>query len=454
MEARLRLLVIVVVVAGHCAAVASAAGNSSVVGYHGDPTFNVRNYGAKGNGQTDDSKVAEEQSIDQASSLVELSPSFLANCEVFVRDMQALMTAWKAACAATGAVTLVLPPGTYYIGPVQFHGPCSKATTMTFLMQASILQFGPVAMAGHYGTLKAATDLKRFGNDWVEFGWVNHLIVSGQNGAAFDGQGAASWPFNKCPIRKDCKVLPTSVLFVNNNNMVVQNVASVNSKFFHMALLQCSGAKISGVKISAPESSPNTDGIHIERSNGVSIADTTIATGDDCISIGQGNDNIDVARVHCGPGHGMSVGSLGRYVGEGDVTRIHVRDMTFHGTMNGVRIKTWENSPTKSNAAHMLFENLVMNDVQNPIIIDQKYCPYYNCEHKFVSGVTIKDVQFKNIKGTATTQVAVLLKCGVPCQGVVLQDVDLRYKGNGVSSSKCENVRAKYAGFQNPKPCP
>ncbi|KAF2919187.1 hypothetical protein DAI22_08g114800 [Oryza sativa Japonica Group] len=364
MEARLRLLVVVVVVAGHCAAVASAAGNSSVVGYHGDPTFNVRNYGAKGNGQTDDSK--------------------------------ALMTAWKAACAATGAVTLVLPPGTYYIGPVQFHGPCSKATTMTFLMQ---------------GTLKAATDLKRFGNDWVEFGWVNHLIVSGQNGAAFDGQGAASWPFNKCPIRKDCKVLPTSVLFVNNKNMVVQNVASVNSKFFHMALLQCSGAKISGVKISAPESSPNTDGIHIERSNGVSIADTTIATGDDCISIGQGNDNIDVARVHCGPGHGMSVGSLGRYVGEGDVTRIHVRDMTFHGTMNGVRIKTWENSPTKSNAAHMLFENLVMNDVQNPIIIDQKYCPYYNCEHKFVSGVTIKDVQFKN-------------------------------------------VRAKYAGFQNPKPCP
>ncbi|XP_052167268.1 exopolygalacturonase-like [Oryza glaberrima] len=405
MEARLRLLV--VVVAALCAAVASAASNSSVVGYHGDPTFNVRNYGAKGNGQTDDSR--------------------------------ALMTAWKAACAATGAVTLVLPPGTYYIGPVQFHGPCSKATTMTFLMQ---------------GTLKAATDLKRFGNDWVEFGWVNHLIVSGQNGAAFDGQGAASWPFNKCPIRKDCKVLPTSVLFVNNNNMVVQNVASVNSKFFHMALLQCSGAKISGVRISAPESSPNTDGIHIERSNGVSIADTTIATGDDCISIGQGNDNIDVARVHCGPGHGMSVGSLGRYVGEGDVTRIHVRDMTFHGTMNGVRIKTWENSPTKSNAAHMLFENLVMNDVQNPIIIDQKYCPYYNCEHKFVSGVTIKDVQFKNIKGTATTQVAVLLKCGVPCQGVVLQDVDLRYKGKGVSSSKCENVRAKYAGFQNPKPCP
>ena len=50
---------------------------------------------------------------------------------------QPLMAAWKAACAAAGAVTLVLPPGTYYIGPVQFHGPCYKATTITFLLQAS-----------------------------------------------------------------------------------------------------------------------------------------------------------------------------------------------------------------------------------------------------------------------------------------------------------------------------
>jgi hypothetical protein len=80
------------------------------------------------------------------------------------------------------------------------------------------------------GTLKAATDLKRFGNDWVEFGWVNHLIVSGQNGAAFDGQGAASWPFNKCPIRKDCKVLPTvSILllpFVNPSSSPLAECAA------------------------------------------------------------------------------------------------------------------------------------------------------------------------------------------------------------------------------------
>ncbi|KAF7018508.1 hypothetical protein CFC21_031791 [Triticum aestivum] len=374
--------------------------------YHGGlATYNAKNFGAEGNGTNDDTK--------------------------------ALMAAWKAACGASGTVTLLIPPGTYYIGPTKFHGPC-KASAITFLLQ---------------GTLKAATDLRRFGNDWIEFGWVKDLTVAGQNNAIINGQGAASWPFNKCPIRKDCKVLPTSVLFVNNQNTVVRDIKSVNSKFFHIALLQSKNMKLINIQINAPVNSPNTDGIHIERSTGVVISDTHISTGDDCISIGQGSDNIDIARVHCGPGHGMSIGSLGRYVGEGDVTRVHVRDMTFEGTMNGVRIKTWENSPTKSLAAHMLFENMIMKDVQNPIIIDQKYCPYYDCEHKHVSGVILKDITFKNIKGTSSMPVAVLLRCGVPCQGVVLQDVDLKYMGEGGSSSKCENAMATYVGYQHPEPC-
>ena len=56
------------------------------------------------------------------------------------------------------------------------------------------------------GPLKADTDLSRFRNDWIEFGWVTGLTVAG---GVIDGQGAASWPFNECPFRKDCKVLPT-----------------------------------------------------------------------------------------------------------------------------------------------------------------------------------------------------------------------------------------------------
>ena len=50
--------------------------------------------------------------------------------------MQALVAAWKKACGTPGTVTLVIPPGTYYIGPAHFHGPC-EALAITFFLQAS-----------------------------------------------------------------------------------------------------------------------------------------------------------------------------------------------------------------------------------------------------------------------------------------------------------------------------
>lgn len=85
----------------------------------------------------------------------------------------------------------------------------------------------------------------------------------------------------------------------------MQGISSINPKFFHMGIVESQGVEVSGVKITAPEDSPNTDGIHIERCTGVTIRDSTIGTGDDCISIGQGNKDITLTGINCGPGHGL-----------------------------------------------------------------------------------------------------------------------------------------------------
>lgn len=190
------------------------------------------------------------------------------------------------------------------------------------------------------------------------------------------------------------------------NRTIVRGIRSLNSKFFHMALVECKNFKGSGIKISAPANSPNTDGIHIERSYGVYLSRSHIGTGDDCISVGQGNSQLTITSITCGPGHGIrytnffgttgsvifsqsclilvyeylkSVGSLGRYPNEEDVSGLIVRDCTMRGTTNGIRIKTWPNSPCQSAATNMTFENIVMNNVTNPIIIDQSYCPFTSC---------------------------------------------------------------------------
>ncbi|KAJ4963749.1 hypothetical protein NE237_023688 [Protea cynaroides] len=372
-------------------------------------TFDVKSYGAKGDGRNDDSK--------------------------------AFTAAWKAACGSSGTVKLVVPKGTFLLGPVKFVGPCKTVDSITVQMQ---------------GFLKATSDLSRYGSsdDWIEFGWVEGLTLTG--GGTFDGQGAASWPFNKCPSTAKCKLLPTNVKFVQMTNTVVKGLTSLNSKFFHIAVLDCKNFKASGIRISAPGNSPNTDGIHLERNTDVSISQSVIGTGDDCISVGQGNSDISITGVSCGPGHGISVGSLGKYKDEGDVTGLVVKDCTLTGTMNGIRIKTWANSPDTSVASNMTFEDIVMNNVANPIIIDQTYCPYTTCASMAPSRVKLSDIFFKNIRGTSSSPVAVTLECskGIPCQNVNLHDVHLDLTSGGtVAKSACNYVEAKYSGTQIPPPC-
>ncbi|EXB40431.1 hypothetical protein L484_013734 [Morus notabilis] len=292
------------------------------------------------------------------------------------------------------------------------------------------------------------------GGGWVEFRWLKGLILTG--GGTFDGQGAQAWPYNNCLKDSNCRILPTSVKFMGVNNTLVQDITSINSKFFHMALVECHNFRGTKIKITAPEDSPNTDGIHVERSSRVFLSSSRIATGDDCISIGQGNSHITITSIHCGPGHGISVGSLGKYRDEEDVSGLVVRNCYMKETTNGIRIKTWPNSPGSSAATNMTFANIVMNNVSNPIIIDQSYCPSSSCSSKAPSRVKLSDIHFKNIRGTSSSEVAVNLECskGIPCQNIYLEDVHLNpSSGDKRSISFCSNVRAKFIGTQIPPPC-
>lgn len=69
-----------------------------------------------------------------------------------------------------------------------------------------------------------------------------------------------------------------------------------------------------------------------------------------------------------------SIGSLGKEANENGVENVTLINAVFTKSDNGVRIKTW---PTPSNGfvRHVIFQNIVMINVKNPILIDQNYCP-------------------------------------------------------------------------------
>jgi galacturan 1,4-alpha-galacturonidase len=239
-------------------------------------------------------------------------------------------------------------------------------------------------------------------------------------------------------------------------NVQIRGITLLNSKFFHMNIFASENVLVDKVTIKAPGDSPNTDGIHIGDSTNVTISGTTIATGDDCISIGPGSKTIRVKGVRCGPGHGISVGSLGRYKDEKDVEDVKVTDCTLVGTTNGLRIKSYEDSKSSPKASKFLYEGVTMDNVSYPIIIDQKYCPNNICVKSGASKVAVSDVVFKNIHGTSNTPEAVTLNCAnnLPCQGVQLVNVDLKYNGsNNKTMAVCKNAAGKSIGVAKELAC-
>ena len=90
-----------------------------------------------------------------------------------------------------------------------------------------------------------------------------------------------------------------------------------------------------------------------------------------------------------------SIGSLGWSMQEAGVQNVTVKSVTFKGTQNGVRIKRWAR-PSNGFVKSVPFQHLKMINVQNPVIIDQNYCPSdKNCPRK-VRFLKCVDFAFRN----------------------------------------------------------
>ncbi|XP_009601010.1 polygalacturonase-like [Nicotiana tomentosiformis] len=351
---------------------------------------------------------------------------------------KALLSAFKEACNSKIPSKVVIPKGIYLMNQVRLEGNCKAPIELQ--IQA---------------TLKAPPNPSQLKKDmeWLTINHIDHFTLSG--GGIFDGQGEQGWAQNDCKNSESCGKLPNNLSFNFLTNSIIRDITSLDSKLFHINVLGCKNLTFIGVNIKAPAQSLNTDGIHVARSRGVNITNSEIGTGDDCISIGDGVQQMYITNVTCGPGHGISVGSLGKTPGELPVVGVFVQNCTFIDTDNGVRVKTW---PASHNGVvrDLHYEDIIVQNVSNPVVIDQLYCPYNQCKKDLPSQVKISKVSFKNIRGTSRTQDAIQINCskGVPCEGVEVGDIDITYNGNeGPAKSSCQNVDPSFVGKQNPPVC-
>lgn len=68
----------------------------------------------------------------------------------------------------------------------------------------------------------------------------------------------------------------------------------------------------------------------------------------DCVSFKPNSTYILVESLSCNGSHGISVGSLGQYVGEYDIVEdIYVANISMHNAAAGARIKVWPDTSSE-----------------------------------------------------------------------------------------------------------
>ncbi|KAL0013783.1 hypothetical protein SO802_000852 [Lithocarpus litseifolius] len=336
-------------------------------------------------------------------------------------DSNAFSAAWKAACSATTQNPTVVVPSSrnFLVYPLIFYGPC-KSSQISFQLIGTISSPSSPSVWSGRDTSK-----------WLTFRGVTGLLITGTG--TIDSHGSGWW------------------------GHTISGIYFVNSAQEHIVIYQSNDILIKNMHITSPENSPNTDGIHIEASQNVLVNNSIIATGDDCVSIGDLASNINVSFVNCGPGHGISIGSLGKNGNSVKVENIHVKRVNFKGSTNGARIKTWQVG--LGYARKISFEHITLQSVQNPIYIDQYYCDIKgargNCAQKS-TGVHISEVTYNDIVGTSSTYVAINLNCSqsVACTGITLSSIQIKSDKSGQQViSKCTNAHGTNSGVVQPKSC-
>ncbi|KAK6129623.1 hypothetical protein DH2020_036633 [Rehmannia glutinosa] len=332
----------------------------------------------------------------------------------------AIVSAWKQACSTPNSVLLVPERRRYLVNATRFKGPCADRL---------IIQID--------GTIVAPDDPENWDprnqRIWLEFYNLSNALFKEMELLMAQAANGA----------------PTALTIDSSSAVRVKGLTIQNGQQMNFIIARSDSIRVTGVKVSAPEDSPNTDGIHITASTNVVLQNCKIGTGDDCISIVSGSSSITMKNIYCGPGHGISIGSLGKNNSTGIVDKVLLDTAFLHDTTNGLRIKTWQGGSGYVKAVR--YQNVRMNNVSNPIIIDQFYCDSPKSCRNQTSAVEISEIMYRNISGTSRSKQAMRFACSdtVPCSNIVLNNINLQRK-DGTVETYCHSASGFDYGYVHP----
>ena len=329
-----------------------------------DRSFDVKAYGAAGDGSKD--------------------------------DTPAIQAAIKAATDAGGG-SVVLPAGTFLSGPIAMANDIDL-----HLSEGAVLKMLP------FDSYPEPNNNKGKYESLINAHGLHDIVLSGSG--TIDGQGQLWWDKYR---GGSLQVRPGMITMFRVTRLAIRGVRIQNAPNVHIDIGKAVDATIDGITIDTPDNTPNTDGIDIWGTH-IVIKNCSIADGDDNIALGRETTNVSVTDCKFGHGHGLSIGSITR----GGLSNLVVDRCQFDGTTSGIRGKS--NRDRGGVVQNLVYSNITMTDVQYPIYFQSIYDEgAKQPEQTTTQPVTAltpvwKNVTFQNITATAVGKSGAGVIWGLP----------------------------------------
>ncbi|QQR77872.1 MAG: glycoside hydrolase family 28 protein [Candidatus Moraniibacteriota bacterium] len=266
-------------------------------------------------------------------------------------------------CARTGGGTVIVPPGTWFTGPIHLASNINlhleKGSTILF--STNFEEYLPAVFSRFEGI--------EYYNYSAPIYTANAFNVAITGEGTLDGQGAAWWAAMRNwdkPIKrlyqmgddgtpvservfgtvKD-SLRPAFIEFMNCDRVLVEGVSIQNGPMWTIHPLYSKNIIVRGVHIETSEGQ-STDGVALDSSQNVLIENSVFSTGDDAIVLKSGR-NRDGLRVRMPAEHVLirnnsileahAAVAIGSEM-SGDVRNVFIENLSANMVQYGFRIKS------------------------------------------------------------------------------------------------------------------
>lgn len=334
-------------------------------------------------------------------------------------------------CASQGGGRVIIPVGEFFTGAIKLKSNVELYLESGAILKASAHKADYLVGDRQYTRLIVAEN-------------ASEISITGKG--TILGTGEKDGGVKRGVDLKMPEFRPGLIEFNAVRNIKIEDVLLKHSDFFALSLNKCEDVLINNITIRNNYFHPNSDGIDPAECRNVIISNCNIISGDDCICLKNGGENIIISNcILSTPSSAIKFGTST----EKTFTKINVNNCIIYNSMVGIGIFMKDGGMVND----VSFSNITIEDIQdtslvNTGIIHQQVPVYIDIDKRTEDSPlgVVKNIRFSNISINSYNSILI--------QGMIKQPVEDLFMDKiyfNVSRPFDFSTRKKPKGFADSK---